>query len=44
LNWESKQQNITTIDVGESKTVGKTIIEGVYTVPSEPKVIDTAAM
>ncbi len=37
-----KTQNITTIDVGESKTVGKTIIEGVYTVPSEPKVIDTA--
>jgi L-ascorbate 6-phosphate lactonase len=37
-----KNQNITTIDVGESKAVGKITIEGVYTVPSEPKVIDTA--
>jgi L-ascorbate 6-phosphate lactonase len=36
-----KKENVVTIDIGESKNVGKICIEGVYTVPSEPKVIDT---
>jgi L-ascorbate 6-phosphate lactonase len=37
-----KKQNVITIDVGESENVGKVNIEGVYTIPNEPKVIDTA--
>ncbi|MEN6383763.1 MAG: MBL fold metallo-hydrolase, partial [Phycisphaerales bacterium] len=37
-----KKENVITIDVGETENVGQICIEGVYTIPNETKVIDTA--
>lgn len=37
-----KKENIITIDVGMSEKIGDIRIEGIYTIPNSPKVIDTA--
>ncbi len=37
-----KNNNIITIDVGQSRQIGKVSIEGIFTVPNEPAVSDTA--
>ncbi|MGA2914693.1 MAG: MBL fold metallo-hydrolase [Sedimentisphaerales bacterium] len=37
-----KSNNIRTVDVGQSEQIGSVHIKGIYTIPNEPAVVDTA--